>query len=353
MALWAAIVGALHSSFLAFSLNFSDTIEYNKAYYSAVSSLERAELVLRYRSPWFQGSGGWIGSETFGFTGDSQLTGFSYVSKDNQNGLRWEIKSRASQIPGTWQGNVDRMLVTGDSLNYNMLDYTTAENFIFEVDDLKVSARNPYLSWDILAPSTVTSFSGQIRLPLSLTDSFGVLGGADDAMVDWSLKGEYVEFQKSQFMIFPTVKKNKNSGEVYYNEDSVIRGRRINEESPLDFSTNFSPFKYSNISLHNMISYLEDILSGKNFSSLLSDDKLTDPRFRIALLNLLTSANGLIYPYLEYQFGFYDKDKKLTDIADKYYTISARWKQGNYEVELLVKKPTFKESILGSFTVIF
>jgi hypothetical protein len=69
-------------------------------------------------------------------------------------------------------------------------------------------------------------------------------------------------------------------------------------------------------------------------------------------LNLLTSDKELIYPYLEYQFGFY-KDGWPTEIADKYYTISARWKQGNYEVELLAKKPTFKESILGSFTVIF
>ncbi|MDR2190245.1 MAG: hypothetical protein LBP53_03495 [Candidatus Peribacteria bacterium] len=47
----AAIVGALYSSFLAFYTNFGDTIAYNKAYYAAISGLERAELVLRYRLP--------------------------------------------------------------------------------------------------------------------------------------------------------------------------------------------------------------------------------------------------------------------------------------------------------------
>ncbi|MDR2541529.1 MAG: hypothetical protein LBD11_07425 [Candidatus Peribacteria bacterium] len=47
----AGLVGALYSSFMVFYTNFGDTIEYNKAYYAAVSALERAELVLRYRKP--------------------------------------------------------------------------------------------------------------------------------------------------------------------------------------------------------------------------------------------------------------------------------------------------------------
>jgi hypothetical protein len=46
-----AVVGALYSSFLAFYVSFGDTLEYNKAYYAAISALERAELVLRYREP--------------------------------------------------------------------------------------------------------------------------------------------------------------------------------------------------------------------------------------------------------------------------------------------------------------
>jgi len=49
-----AMVGALYSSFLVFYGTFSDTVEYNRAYYAAVSSLERASLVLRYRSPGYE-----------------------------------------------------------------------------------------------------------------------------------------------------------------------------------------------------------------------------------------------------------------------------------------------------------
>ncbi len=47
----SALLGAMYSNFTAFLVNFTDIHQYNKAYYSAVSGLERAELVLRYRSP--------------------------------------------------------------------------------------------------------------------------------------------------------------------------------------------------------------------------------------------------------------------------------------------------------------
>ncbi|MBO4203797.1 hypothetical protein J5893_03125 [bacterium] len=47
----SALVGAMYSNFTAFLVNFSDLAQYNKAYYSAISGLERAELVLRYRAP--------------------------------------------------------------------------------------------------------------------------------------------------------------------------------------------------------------------------------------------------------------------------------------------------------------
>ncbi|MDR2541532.1 MAG: hypothetical protein LBD11_07440 [Candidatus Peribacteria bacterium] len=50
---------------------------------------------------------------------------------------------------------------------------------------------------------------------------------------------------------------------------------------------------------------------------------------------------------MEYQFKF------SKPISDRYYTIRAQGKYGDYKVELLVKKPTIKESILGTFTIIF
>jgi hypothetical protein len=94
-----------------------------------------------------------------------------------------------------------------------------------------------------------------------------------------------------------------------------------------------------------VISEKEADLTGKNFFRLLSG--ATGVVFRLSLLNLLTSKSKQIYPYLEYQFTF------SKDIADRFYRINATGKYGKYEVKLFVQKPTIKESILGSFTVIF
>jgi hypothetical protein len=86
-------------------------------------------------------------------------------------------------------------------------------------------------------------------------------------------------------------------------------------------------------------------MKDKPFSTIMNNTPGTI--FRISLLNLLKSDNKQIYPYLEYQFSFWEP------ISDRYYTIKAQGKYGDYQVELLVKKPTFKESILWSFTIIF
>jgi hypothetical protein len=64
-------------------------------------------------------------------------------------------------------------------------------------------------------------------------------------------------------------------------------------------------------------------------------------------LNLLTSVNWYIYPYLEYQFSF------PKDISDRFYRITTVGKYGKYEVKLFIQKPTVQRSILWSFTVIF
>ena len=66
---------------------------------------------------------------------------------------------------------------------------------------------------------------------------------------------------------------------------------------------------------------MSDTLSGMSFSEIL--DEASDLVFRIALLNLLDSENGLIYPYVEYQFNFFNSRNAPVFISDKYYTISA------------------------------
>ena len=70
-------------------------------------------------------------------------------------------------------------------------------------------------------------------------------------------------------------------------------------------------------------------------------------QLRLALLNLLKPREWVIYPYLEYYLDFW------TWIADKYFTMNAEWKYWDFQVNLIVQKPTIKESILWSFTTVF
>jgi hypothetical protein len=112
------------------------------------------------------------------------------------------------------------MLVTGDALNYNMLDYTNAENFTFEVDP---GTGSPYESESLLV-SAVRSFKGVIRLPQLLkggygfgnldatsTNDIGKDGVYDDAIVDWGFRGRYritgdiASFSFVPFQVMPTV----------------------------------------------------------------------------------------------------------------------------------------------------
>ena len=131
--LGAALVGALYSSFLVFYSGFGDTIEYNKAYYAAVSSLERAELVLRYRLPGYEGSGGRLGADSYGTAIDHRPT-FAF-GPEAENGALWDIRSRTTTIPSSGEGNVEWMLMASDSADYNMLDYVNAENITFSLDN--------------------------------------------------------------------------------------------------------------------------------------------------------------------------------------------------------------------------
>lgn len=354
--LGTALVGALYSSFLIFYLSFWDTIEYNKAYYAAISSLERAELVLRYRSPGYEGNGGWLGTSSYGNAIDHKP---AFSLWEAENGSFWNIRSRTTSIPKVWEGNVEWMLMTWDSANYNMLDYVNAENITLSLDP---SSGYPY-STVSLSKSNVASIEWKIRLPSMLysyykfwnlnTDSHDIGDDRifDDVVVDWSFRGTY---NSNSFQIFGTPSvKYYGTPSVDYSKDTLFRESKINSGSPIKFAGSKSPFSTSTPPQLTIISIDENTLKSKNFDAVLKDSKTTGVIFRVALLNLLYAKSGNIYPYLEYQFSFKDSAGTLTSVADRFYTITATGKYGNYEVKLLVKKPTIKESVLGSFTIIF
>ena len=130
--IWVAVVGSIYSNFLVFFDNFEETQNYNRAYYEAIAALERAELVIKQRDPGYVWSWWWReekqSSNSDGRPGNSD---FSYVSRDERTSLFWTIDSLTDRMPAKWKGNVDYMLGTWDSVDYNMMDYQNSEIVLF------------------------------------------------------------------------------------------------------------------------------------------------------------------------------------------------------------------------------
>lgn len=356
----AAVIGVLSSGFLEFYNTFGEIENYHKAYYSSISALERAELVLKYRSPGFEGSGGRNNKTKYtrGPQSDYQQK-FGYYKDMDDGGNSWEIRSKTKQIPKNGEGNVNWMFLSGDdSLNYNVLDYMTTETFSFSLDN--TTGTEAYKTTPNIKKSSLTNFTGTIRLPAFLKDKLGNLLNTNttthpfadigndeiynDVMINREIDGKY---ENESFTIYPTVSINYNDKKIN-NEDSTIREDVINGGNTLTFGNNKNPIRpHANNEILTILSNQEDHIKEKTFKQIFQDANATGMLFKIALLNLLHTDKKQVYPYLEYQFSF-DKD-----IADRYYTIEAKGKYKDYESKILVKKPTNKDSILGSFTVIF
>lgn len=357
--IWAAVIGTLYSNFLTFYSNFAETENYNKAYYASIAALERAELVVRQRKPWYEWSWWWISQinnawdsirQTTGhfIWSDWLLTWFSYLSSGNSQwtNVIWRINSRTTRIPTTWWWNVDWLLTTWDNaLDYNKMDYEDAEIFLLYYDK---SDNNPY-TWGTIDQSKLTQISWAIRLPEKLYEKFWNLD-TEHAIISWTVKNDAIVDRQLRwlnsgipFTIYSTQVLNGNTS--VWQHDTVIRENNINNWVSILFKNNKSPIVWKTWQRLTVISSNESNLSDKNFSWIF--DNASQLQLRLALLNALRTSDSTIYPYLEYYLDFW------TWVSDKYFTMDAEWKYWNYQVNLIIQRPTAKESILWSFTTIF
>ena len=375
--IWAAVVWSIYSNFLVFYSNFWESENYHRAYYASVSALERWELVVKQRKPWYEWSGGFIRwTWTWSITdwwSDRALSWFSYLwDRQDETTVFRIVKSRTTRIPSEWNGNVEDMLVYKDSIhpeknsdNYNMMDYENAEIFLLSNDRLE---GNPYTGGTV-ENAGVGAISWEIRLPALLTSSFWSLDyiyrsliwvsnalPPNDAIVDRQIRWEY---EGSSFTLYSTPSIEFPPPHVNENQDSVFREKDINYGLAFNFWTNLSPFKeghrdgYPTIISQNE-SGIKEIMNssswGLNYKSIFNGTN--NPELRFSLLNLVEWYGGSgstwhIYPFLEYYADFW------TEVPDKYFTIDAEWSFKDYQVNTIVQKPTTKESILWNFTSIF
>lgn len=375
---WAAVIWSIYSNFLVFYSNFSETENYHRAYYASISALERWELVTKQREPGYVWSGGfimWIWTWSRGnWWSDSSLPWFSYFwDNNNETSIFWSINSLTKRIPATWNGDVESMLAYIDpndpdnsSDNYNMMDYENAEIFLLYKDK---SGGNPYKnnSTESIIP---TKIEWQIRLPALLSGKFWNLDTSsvlywqsnslpkDDAIVDRQIRW-YADDEPFTIYSTPSIDLTRKTVNKY--EDSVFRESDINSVLEFDFkNNNLSPLNKDSRwkdSRLTVISQNEQFFESiYNLKNLFDYDNISNIQLRFSLLNLVQwltqwkdeKQETHVYPFLEYfvDFGW-------TEVPDKYYTITAEWKYKDYNVDIVVKKPTIKETILWSFISIF
>ena len=371
---WAAVIGSIYSNFLTFFSNFGETENYNKAYYASIAALERAELVIRQREPWYVWSGWWKSSMNNKwnyvrtFTGNTPSSDgaiasdmFSYLSSWSLKwtNVFWSINSRTTQVPNPWMGNIDIMLITWDSADYNMMDYQTSETFLLYYDQ---SNWNPY-SGGSISGSTITTITWTIRLPAYLSWKFWPLDTSkslspsswvkDDAIVDWQLRWNY---QTGAWSGVFTIYSFQDLQWTHIQKgDTAIRESNINQDVKLEFGTLWNPITNTTIagsnsstSKINVISPYETDIKGADNKYKTIFGKSSRLQLKLSLLNLLqTKTRWIIYPFLEYRVNFW------TGVSDKYFTINAEWKYDNFQVNTIIHRPTIKESVLWDFTVIF
>lgn len=356
------ILSSVYSVFFPFMQNLWTVNQYHMAYYGAISAVERAELGLRYRSPWFVWSGWFLWSTGYGPTSDYTPELLSGA----QQWFWWTIDSRTNRIPNTGMGNTDPMLSdpSSDSKNYNQLWYTYLETLLLSYDntldsDVYTSASDPVafsgggFTWVFRLPPKVHALFGDT--PGKLCDSYvgdcdpDGDGIYDDIALSWSLEWLYYG---NGFKIYPTIAVFYYSGmQIDENKDNAIRESIINATGNLDFSLGYSPLlppRGAGVGKHNVVGQNADIIQSKNFTNIFTTTtEFSNIRLSFGATNLFRTFTGAIYPYLEYQFTFQQP------IADRFYTIEWHGRAGEYDVQIILKKPTAQGTVGGDFTVIF
>ncbi len=364
--LLGVLVG-VYSVFAPFTQNIGDVIDFNSAYYGALAGIERANLVLKYRSPGFEGSGWYFGATSYWPKSDL-MTGLWNLNNGN-NWVSWQIKSRTTNIPSSGDGNVEYLLSSSDSNNFNELPYYTPWKVYLYIDNTP-SDRSAYSWITTFSYFTWWVFSGYFRLPSKVITNFGGSLLCETCDSNWDLVKDEVAVNRwldgyynwTQFSILP-------NEEIFYSswrqidttKDTVLRESIVNNSSgALYFGNteshgwyNFSPIlQYHNtLTSHNLISTDPSVIKNMTFKQILTNTdinpQVTWLEFSFGLVDLLRSANGNIYPFLEYQLSF------PSPVSNNFYTLEWESVVWNYDVKIIMKKWTNPDSTIGNFTIIF
>ena len=395
--IWASIMAWVYSVINPFVNELWNIQRYNQAYYGAIASVERSELVLRWHIAWFEWSGWWIWNDNYGNNSDhnSDLINEKFFWKLSMrsfwNWIFWSIKNMTDWIvPGTGKWNLDPDVSSGN--DFEKLTFDHSLQFAFYQDKSPVS---DYYTWvedsNIQDIHVWDSVQVSIRAPLKLVKKYNnwtsddrdssryILDKNGNTDLDWDGTKDDIIVNRTifwntwdtQFTIFPSINVDNSTNEPA-NNDTAIRedviNWYVNTNNNLIYKTdgtntnksnpcNASKWATSDVSLHNQnvdkFNVSPDDAVKTGFDVVFNSNNVSRVNLKFSLVNLLKFDNDHVYPYLELRLKAKDSSGNPLPIPDLNYHIIWEGKVMDYGVKILITKPVFNTTAASDFTVLF
>lgn len=367
LVIWTTIGLLVYSTVLPFVETLGTIKFYNSAYYGAVSSVERAQLVLRYKEPGFEGTGWRIGPNNVGPQSDHNNNDMWQLWQTRNRMFR-EISSRTSTVPTLWTANTPHIFKETNNDTFNTLTYNRVEKLFLTMDN----TTNPEQYYQAttakiqeIGNSTSDFLTLNIRLNPFIYDTWFNSSDLCFCDQDWDRSNDDKLLSRSiwgkvnnrDYRINPAEKINVSEEPASIVEgDTFLREGNFawtnpspsaqltfdNSRNPLSSSTELASEPYYTIIAP------DTSFSGSTFSDIFSRTDTSDNYLLFELVNFVYTEDQDIYPFIEYNI-----DTNGRDISDKYYRIKGIGKINDYNVVIEIFKPTSEENIATDFTVIF
>ncbi len=361
-----ALTVNVYSIFSPFIQQLGDITDFNQAYYGAISSLERANLALRYHYPGFEGSWWKIDNTVIGPISDQDLSRYGRLN-NGANWMVWQISSMSNWNIPSDKGNIDPDFVTSSNSWFNQFEYF--QNITFHL--YQDNSNQPYETWSTTSIAWLNLISGTIRLPVKISTSIWDLkddehdldwdGLVDDIVIWRSLKWKY---NSEEFVILPTLYANFSAW-LILSGDTNIREDIINYISnwlwQIIFDNNKNPvaglgwwgssLSREDIAYHNIIPS-NSPLSWNSFNEIFNWPNISEIQLNFFTTNLFEGVNW-IYPFLEYRFEFKNSLWDKIEVPDLFYTLKGTGKVWAYKVQIIYQRPITTQSQFSQFTIIF
>jgi len=376
--IWASLLASIFALINPFTAQLWSIQRYNIAYYGAIASVERAELVLRWHEAWFEWSWWFINKQIFWNSSDykNNIIKKQYYGQLALtwlwNGIFWKITSMTSWniIPEPWHWDLDYDISSGQ--NYNRLTFVKSLQFAFYKD---ISSSGDYYTWvedlNIENIRLSNNLKISIRAPLQLAKTYNVsnykfLDPDQNLDLDWDWINDDIVVNRSlfgytwdkQFTIFPSV--NLSWDNDVANNDTIIRETNINKylnnsnEYNIIFDTSnpkdTNPVQENNGSYYNVDKFNvspDDVVTTWFDNILDNTGSISKVNLKLSLINYLKFDVDQVYPYLEVKVDAW------TSLPWKNFNILWEWIAWEYDVKIMIKKPIFNSNSASDFTVLF